>query len=406
MFYARMGMGGNETLIYRLLKWYGIHGYRTILLTLEKTTDKSLIEDFNVLTHEYYVYNKKEKQFYSDASQVLYFSVDEHPLIVSFNVRHFMICNYLLTSFKYKCKFRYTIYIVHPYSVLPAGKIISLLAGEFIKILLRKKILVFMDEECVQYCISFYNLKKNKYKFVIFRLPMFINNNVTITTRNKIFNILSIGRFIFPFKGYILGLVNNYIDIYQYNNNISLTIIGYGPGDSQVFESVNAMPREIRNTISIIDSVPYCELNSYIKRCDVYVGIGTTVLDAANLDKITIVTPGYQVLNFAIGFFDENHAVLGEIYSPKKCYQNVTELITKIMSFTDEEYFEKSLKNKAVLNTYYNIDVIAGELFSHTKEYFNCDWSEFIYINILRLVSDIRFFLGRIRILRLLCGKA
>jgi len=367
-----MNMGGTETLIMRLLKWYKNNGFRTIILTLEEIISESILEDLNEVKLECYVLNSTNKEFESFEFGKLQFQSTENPLLLTFFLPEFFKCFELLTKSKYKCNFRFTIYIVHPYSTFISNSI-RFLGKTLMHIFLTKNMLVFMDEICLEATVDFYKLYKSKYNFYIYRLPIFIKGSdlKCKMLKNEMFNILSISRFEFPFKGYVIGLINTFVELFKTNNNLSLTIIGYGIGKIEVDKALHEIPLDIRSNIFILDQVPYSLIDNYIEKCDIYVGMGTTLLDAANHNKIGIIAVSYQMDANSNGFFHNNFSVLGDLFDDTIIYPHFKEMISDIVNLNNEEFSKLSLESKKTLVDNYNIDLIAPKLFEHTKSNFN-----------------------------------
>jgi hypothetical protein len=222
-------------------------------------------------------------------------------------------------------------------------------------------------------CIEFYKLSKNKYNFTIHRLPIFIDSNISNLNlvKNNIFNILTITRFEFPFKGYVLGLIDTFVELFKNDKKISLTIIGYGANKEEVDLKLKQIPANIKERISVLDQVAYSAIGDYINKCDLYVGMGTTILDAANKNKIVITAAAYQNYSNSTGFFHNNYKTVAEIFKSSKKYDQFYDLILEVFNTEETQFLELSKKSKNVLQSNYNIDVIAPQLYNHTKGYLN-----------------------------------
>jgi hypothetical protein len=354
-------MGGTETLILRLLAWYKQRNYRVILLTEEKITNEAILEDVKKVQFEHYTYDRS-KGYFKKNNQLLSFARNEIPLIITQFFPEFFRCHLLLSPSKYQCRFRHVIYIVHPYSTYLCSKKLSKIGRGMLDIFLRKGNLVFMDEMCVGACVKFYNLNSLHYDFKILRLPIFTNKTNRIISNRTGLRILAVSRFEFPFKGYILGLVEAFARLQPQNPRFTLTIIGYGRDKDQVEKLIRTLPHGVTSSISLLDQLPSDQVNEHIRCCDVYVGMGTTVLDAANLGKIAIVAVGYQNANLALGYFHENYKSLGEIFTNGVKYRTFEELLMQIALLNEEEFISMSLKSKSALMDHYDIDLVAADL--------------------------------------------
>lgn len=360
-------MGGTETLILRLLEFYGKTNNRVILLTKNKI-ESGIANDAKRIDFEHYTYDDIKKEFISDNSSLM-FSKCEEPLVITQFLPEFLKCFILLNNSKYGVKFRHTIYIVHPHSTYYGPKQIKGLAKKMILIFLKRHALVFMDEVCVESCRHFYQLNRNE-EFKIIRLPVFINDEVKPQKRNEIFNILSITRFEFPFKSYILGLIKSFSQLLISNPSMRLTVVGHGNGKAEISDLLLTMPKEVSSKISVLSDVPYFKIKDYILLSDVYVGMGTTVLDAANLNKIVITAVAYQNSNLAVGYFHENYFAIGEIFDPNKFYPTFDTLIEQLVNVNESEFLRLGAESKSVLDRHYNIENLGLELLKETGSRF------------------------------------
>jgi hypothetical protein len=373
-------MGGGETLILRLMRWYITHEYRAILLTLDKTIDNAILKDFNDINSEYYVYDRKKSYFYTSIGKKLSFTPIESVTALTFSVDDFSIFYKYLSYTKYNCQFKHRIYCIN----LASCSFFSLLRQpiimkQFICSLIKHKMLVFMDEYSCEVCIDLYGLRDTNLNFEILRLPIEINNDTISKPKHDKVSILSVARFDFPFKGYILGLIDTFKTIALSTDKIALTIIGYGKGEDSVNQKLIALPKEIRNRIKILNKIPYSEIATYIDQCDLFVGMGTTALDAANRNKICIVPVPYQKSDLSTGFFHDDYTTLG--YNLMVTNSHFPELISQILSVENKIFIKKEDLSKSLLVKYYDIDKIAPLFVA--KEFYGFSFFEKIYLAVL-----------------------
>jgi hypothetical protein len=388
-YFPYIGNGGTESLCLRLAKWCISNSYRVIFLTQNKGIDHTL-QAFLDIGMECYFYDRKKQFFFNEENKKLLLYKEEAALVISFTIVDFLVISSLLS--KIKIAFSYCLYVIHP-KWTSFGN--SLWIKPMILKLLQSNKIIFMDEECRDACILRYKLDYNKYKFKIVRLPIRIDP-VLSKPKNKIINILSISRFDFPFKGYLLGLVDSFVSMAVSNENLKLTIIGGNKKNKntmRLIEKINHIPKNIQQRINILDVLPYSKLLNYIDNCDVYIGMGTTILEAANRNKICIIALAYQENDLSVGFFDVDDNYKARVcYNEKDQYLHFTDLIQDVI-FMDEEYFiEKENKTKLILDTYYNIDKNAKEII----KFDTCLNHRFIiYLSIYQFLLHILFILKK-----------
>lgn len=365
-------LGGTETLTMRLLIWYAINNYRSILLTLDEVKTGSMYEELKKNEVEIYTLDNLSGLFISRENNCLRFQKDEEPLVINNFLPEFFRCISLLTRGRYGCKFRHTVYIVHPFSTRLVSGYIRIFGKMLINNLISQNVLIFMDNECVDKCMSYYKLDLPNHSPTIYRLPMNISKTTSCmkTCEGEDFNILTISRFEFPFKGYVFGLVDAFSLLARKYEKITLTIIGYGKDQDVLMKSIEALPNVIKNRIFIHGEMPYSQTLGYIKRCDVYVGMGTSVLDAANEGKIAILASAYQMSCFTAGYFHERHDAIGDVFDKNSIYSNVADLIENVINISPDDYEKLSVLSKKTLKNNYNISDIAPSLFNCTQHRF------------------------------------
>lgn len=183
-------------------------------------------------------------------------------------------------------------------------------------------------------------LKSPNREFTLFKEELVKNKY-----RSESFNILTISRFDFPHKGYLLGLIDNYVDLKKKYKNIKLFIIGYGEGKNQVLEKINNISNEIKKDIYLIGKVEYDKLNQYFDKVDLYIGLAGTVRDAALNSVISIPVRHYSLVCEGYGFLPESK----EFIISNKKGNPIEKYIEEAINLNEEEYINLS---KASYNTF------------------------------------------------------
>jgi hypothetical protein len=349
------------------MKHFATAHYRTVLLT-EAPIHENVKRDVESVQFEHYIYNISSNKFESEVAS-LSFDKHEKPLVITHFLPEFLKCYVELSYKRYGVTFRHLVHIVHPHSTFYGPKQLTLLARIMIRVFLKKRNILFMDETCANECFQFYRLPQST-KYELLRLPLIINDDNSTKQKNREFNILTITRYEFPFKGYVLGLIRSFSKLCQQFENISLTIIGYGRDEAEVKNELTLLEPSIRSKITTLAQVPYIQVENYIRMCDCYVGMGTTVLDAANLNKIVITAVAYQREDNAVGFFHENYQTIGEIFNATKKYPDFESLLEKVISLKEDAFRNMSTESKKVLIEHYDISQISDKLITHGKQNF------------------------------------
>lgn len=164
--------------------------------------------------------------------------------------------------------------------------------------------------------------------------------------------VLTCARLQFPFKGYILDLVDVFAQLSEKYPNVKLKIIGDGDGRDALKARIQKQREEVQKKIEWIPGVPYSELQRHLESAYVYVGMGTTLLDACNSGVPSISANCEQEVCETSGFFFEDWDGLGRIGRGDP----VLPYLEKILSIPPEEYYNWTEQCHELFKTYYGMD--------------------------------------------------
>ena len=286
-------------------------------------------------------------------------------------------------------------YDMHPIFLKIAGKFRK--SKKLIKRLLENNSLVFMDDQCLEYTEK----KRKEFDFAthcqIIRLPMVIPPEISFQKINQRFNqqhkkIITCTRMDFPFKEYVLGLIDSFEYILKFNENIELNIIGNGGGLDRLKEKINSKSQYVKDKIKLLPPVKYSELSNFFDEGYVYIGMGTTLLDACSVGLPCMLAYPYNEACETNGLFSEEWGNLGN-FGEKRRGESVVKYLLEILEMNRNEYYECSLKCYETYRMHYNIDNIMSEWLK--KE--NClkkpilSYSEIVIYNYgIKIISFIR----------------
>ncbi len=365
---GRFIVGGIETYYMRMFEWAYAKGYRNILI-VEKNgkIDKSWFEPLRKLKVEIFLYNMADimggKLINRDGKKV-FFQKDEDIIFISPTVSIYTMT--LRAIKRYRLNAKSIFYIFDPVH----ARITRFNCIRFIyKNLVIKKMwnngLVFMDEETLLYAVNCYHFKEYDKNSILrlgefFREYDFSYNEDRLN--NEDFIILSVCRMQFPFKAYILGLLKIFEEIEKDYPHIKLVIIGEGENEKELFDEWEKLDKSTRNKVSLLGKVDYYNLGNYFQKANLYIGMGTTLLDAAEYGVIGIVATSYQYEDFSFGFFKDNYCVLGGLKEEGGDKFHIKDLIKQVLEWDAEEYLEASLRTYTVAKDNYNIEIIMPKL--------------------------------------------
>lgn len=179
----------------------------------------------------------------------------------------------------------------------------------------------------------------------------------------SIFHILTIARFEFPFKGYLLQLVEQFAELCEKYDNLKLTIIGGGPDEQRLLDRIASLPIEVQKKIELPGYVDYERLKEYFSCTSLYVGQGTTVLDAGKQGLLAVPVSSYTEKSTSYSFLYE----YVEIYAPEPKYKT-SYFIEKTIHMSDGEYFEASKKTYENVKKEMDIDNVMPQILSVRNE--------------------------------------
>lgn len=123
----------------------------------------------------------------------------------------------------------------------------------------------------------------------------------------KEFIIISISRFDFPHKGYLLGLIRAYGRLKTRYSQIRLIIIGYGPDKPKVLREIESLPEGIRDDIKLVGEVPPNELGRYFKQAHLNISVAGAVGQGVKHGVLSLPARNYCVKECEVyGFFPYN----------------------------------------------------------------------------------------------------
>ena len=359
--------GGGQTLMLRVCIWMHQHGHKTIIFCssdnnieiVEKLKkNQTTIECFNL-------FNYKEMR----QKLLLYLACDEIKVV-------YLSWNYYLdievTKKIYNLKFDNFLYVIHHEtfkkgigfrSNFMRNYSIRKYSGIFQR--MNKNDAILMMDEIYQEEGEKYLNTKLKPAPTMIRLPVFCNDNIDVERviksgyRSRI--VMTAARAEFPFKGYMLGLIEDFVELKKKYKDIQLEIVSDGDDIEELLDKIYSVSEDIRKDIILHRWLDYEVLKEETENCFLYIGTGTTVLDAALEYKpsIPVVYGIYQ--NYADATLSEKPEA---IFPPLNCTNRAYNIMDTLLSYSFEEYYSHCIKSYEAVKEIYNIDVQMPKLLS------------------------------------------
>ena len=365
-------LGGVDTYYYRMIHWFQKRGIQTFLYLYEGApADAQMLE-------------KVQK-----CGTVVRFAIPVFPgtfipkptcfpldlpegtrvLVVSTQSGDFWVANQMIYDNPH-LKFTNFAYMLHPYAFITGGenphfpafcyRPLTHFYQKISRRMLERNIIHFMDETTRQNFLEHYGLEGAS-DDTILRLGMpvfpFSDQKASERYRQKEFHILAVARLEFPFKSYLLGLVSQFAELQKEYPNLILDIVGWGDGEKELKEKIAGLSPEIQKKIILHGAVEYDELSGFFERAGVFVGMGTTLLDACNAGTIAVTARAFEPKCLSAGFTADNPfwgAMTGEV--PASQY------IRQVLQLSEEDYAALCYRSHQVVAENYGMDTVIEKM--------------------------------------------
>lgn len=390
--------GGSQTLIYRMCDWLHEKKIKTVVMcnSADNTEIVSKLETIGVTIDCF------PPSDYSHTNKTLskLLQEDKQLLVVSFGFDRYM--NIECVKAKYGLQFDNIIYDIIPITFFKGEGVKSKFLKKHAKKVYSKIVLRMLannsirtlEDTYIDGVRNFFNFRDNEFTPKILRLPM---KCVKLPDYETIIKqgfdsdlILSAARADFPFKGYLVGLVDQFCEIKKSLPSVKLKIYADG-GDMHILrDKVDAVPEDIRKDISLNGWITYEELYQEMKKAKVYIGMGTTVMDAALNYKPSVVV-SFDTMNcLSDGLFSDNPyctATNGD------GYPEATKTLLRVLNTSFDEYRTLCIKNFDVVFENYNIDYVMNDFVNIKTQNQKCLLKplERLEHNMNNFVNTIRF---------------
>lgn len=347
-------VGGAESYTIRMMEWNKQNGNRNVLILFKGQRIAAKWREV-LAQNDVEIYYIRPEAFSVPADgrgNKLRFNRDEQVTWIAYNVYSY-INAYKMSLYYCEAKIHPKLYALHPFTLKKRcnTKVEQKLFDRFFYRIHNKNVW-FMDDESRNYNEKVYNLS---FKNPIIPIGMDLKDNVYVEEKNeKKCRILTVARLDFPIKGYVTGLIKDFEMLHKEYPDTTLTIVGDGPGRVKLENIISRLDDDTRNSVELAGSVDYRELGKYYDNCDLYLGQGTTLLEASLRGKIAIVQLAYQYTTISSGFFHNRPMFIGgelNNYSGKR--YTALELMRQAMGYTREERKEYGeTARKAVWDNY------------------------------------------------------
>ena len=374
LLYRNIALGGIETLILREACWVNEHTVDRSMVLCHKISEQMKISfeksyvDYKILPSWSSGEISKELHSMQTVEMVKYFSFEDYLKFVIHNPdlfensRSMYHCVHPMNSFILKA--RGGLHIVF-WNALANVTSYMVETNRF----------RFMDDETLDQTLQFYGIEvKETYRQHYLRIPYLIRDLPfkTLDASEKR-NILVIARAEFPFKGYLLGVVRAMPDVMEHYPNVSLTIVSSGDDMERLEKEINQLTEQCKTHISLHKDKRPEELDAYYCEADIFIGMGTTVLEAANYGIPIVMAKPYTEKFLSNGLFHISPTDLGNCSLEGK---PGLEDIFELLDTSTEQWKAIQQATKQQLIAYYDIDDVMKKSMQ--------GWSKKVSVNAIR----------------------
>ena len=187
------------------------------------------------------------------------------------------------------------------------------------------------------------------------------------------FRIISVSRFDFPHKAYIIGLIDAYEEIKKKYSNVTLMIVGYGHSLTDIKERISLLDAHSQSGITMIGETNYDDLPALYNEANLNISVAGCCCLGAKNGVLSIPARHFSYSCEVYGFLPDsiNMITSAEPGCP------VIPYIEETINMTEDEYVKKCYAG-------HHYD----ETFSNKSSLFDTNLKDYVLPR-----SDIRFIL-------------
>ena len=169
-------------------------------------------------------------------------------------------------------------------------------------------------------------------------LPVLNEDKLIERSKRDPFKIITVGRFEFPHKGYMLGLIDAYDKLKATYPNIKLDIIGFGPDEILVRNRIEKLSDQAKADIRLLGEVAPDNLPQYFESASLNISVAGGVNAGVKLGVFSIPARNYCYGECEVyGFLPEKKSMTVST-SPG---EPVEDYIIRVIEMSDEEYVNR-----------------------------------------------------------------
>lgn len=271
---------------------------------------------------------------------------------------------------KYRLSFDNFVYCIHPETFKKGIGFKSKFMREYSKSSYKKifqrmkdnNAIISLDEVNIEESEKFLGCKSDG-TISIIRLPMYCperEDAEQIIERGYKSNVLlTAARADFPYKGYMIGLVDIFAKQKKIHPEMELEIVAAGDDIQKLNDKIDEQEAEIKSAITLHGWMQYEDLKEKMRECRAFIGMGTSVFDAALQYKLSIVVRFNTMECISDHFVAEKPTYMTV---PPECEESAEGRIEKAFDWEFQQYREQCYSSFKKTKEVYDIDICMSGL--------------------------------------------
>lgn len=175
-------------------------------------------------------------------------------------------------------------------------------------------------------------------------------NNLLNRSERKVFNLVTVSRFDFPHKQYLLGLIDDYAELKEKYPQLKLTIIGYGNDEHIVTDKIESLPETAKRDVYCAGKCSTEKIDEIMKAMHLNISVAGSVACGARNGVLSIPARNFCGEKCEVyGFLPQSFNMETSIEPGERAIG----YIEKVINMENNEFIAKS---KASYEAYNNRD--------------------------------------------------
>lgn len=360
--HKHMGIGGIENYLLRTIRDLKKNGNRIIWIFPEGGyIDDSFNKD--LMDGSVEIINVNLDKFSWIKLLDIKFNNDEEAIAIAFNLFNYIFLEMIkkkyadiqIDSFFWVPHFKEKHVFIEYFAPKPIQPMLRKFIGKIVYRMEENNNIIYVNQSHLDAFTRTYGYKVENENMKLLQgytreiLPFNINLALMRCEREE-FNIITVGRFSFPHKAYLIGLIRTYGELKEKYKQIKLTIIGYGPHEDKVLNEIEKLSPKAKEDINLVGKVAYDDLRKYFAKAHLNIGVAGTIADGAVTGLISIPVRHYSEVCEGYGYLPESR----KYTTSSEPGRPIEEFIEEVINMDKEKYLVLS---KKAYNTYANGDV-------------------------------------------------